>query len=802
MPLPPELEAVASPSFDFDLNATALAELEAIQTPYYQEIVRIQWGPASSQVRYYGNIAVDHAPPFANLKNIVDPIQGDPNLKITGVQARIGDGTGQQKWIEYEAGEFFGDTKISLELGDEDGEITELAQIYGEAQRFDLFGYYPQITAGGLYPNGYLVPLWWGFMGRANEIKRLVYSVDVEAGMRSSGIKMPRRLYYPGCQFIFGGTRRPDGTRFFRTLAETQRNACVWAADIGGEGIAGFTTCPRNNPNDCAARFGHTRYYGGFDVSNHVYALPSRFSLFRGTLQTFGRTVRNDTIIKRPIRVVYGARWVREVDLLASSAEILEGQESKGFVRTLFPICEGRVKKVHGPQIGDVKPLLNQYTISGVRGDNTLTANTVVMPGAKGQPPIDLIVSGGSLSATSLSLTAFIRINFNWGGWGSVIGAGSSLKLDVYVEGKNDVRTWSLQGGVPTESDEPAVDSEPETRRSWVMLDMVRERRYGYGMPLRNIKIEDFIKAAEWGADQVKSVNEAGDQVIVNRTECNADFEGTEAGQLLDDICRAGHYSKLFYWRGKIRFRPLGLESLINVPEFRTEANENGGINITPGTLKIVPKKTYNIDNRLKVSYDDVEAAGYERNLIFEDLDLELQAGFASGDDTIRPKEKAYAATGLVHYPQVARHGKWLMDVGPFEEGGKVNPFTVSFQTYSVSPEALLLYPAGICKIVDEKYNSMFEQNDEDFPWQYMRIQKIKRLADNDFEVSGTPYPVKWYADFEGGNLVYPFHPIVITDELQGKPIRDVLLTVVHVGVDYVRIKIENPDSPLEEPVP
>jgi len=814
MPLSPELEAVASPSFDFDLNPTALAELADIPFPYYQEIVRIQWGPLSSQVRYYGNIAVDFTPHFTNLANIVDPIQGDAALFIEGVEPRIGDGSGTQKWLEYEAGEFFGDTKITLELGDEDGEITELSQIYGEAQRFDLFGYYPQITAGGAFPNGYLVPLWWGFLGKPNELNRLVFTVEVEAGMRSSQIKMPRRIFYPGCPFIFGGTRRPDGSRFFRTLAETQRNACPWAADLATpgpiNGIGSFTTCPRNKPQDCADRFGHTDYYGGFDVKNLVYALPSRFSLFRNTIQTFGRTVRNDTIIKKPLRVVYGSRWVREVDLLASSAEIPSKNPNIGFVRTLFPVCEGRVQ---GVRIFGPKPLLNQYTISGVDGDDTLKNNTLVTQGHKKQGPTDLYVSGGSLSATSLSLTAYMRINFNWGGWGSVIGAGLDIKLDVFVDGKNDIRTWSMVGDVPTESDEPdpsspagdvvytsAAGSTVAPKRAWALLDMVRERRYGYGMPMRNIKIEDFIQAADWDSHLVKSVNEAGAQVNVQRSYCNAAFEGTEAGQLLDNICRTGHYSRLFYWRGKVRFRPLGLESLINVPEFRTEPNVNGGVNITAGTLRIVPKKTPSIDNIIKVSYDDGDAAFFERNLIFEDLDLELQAGFASGDDTIRPKEKSYAATGLVNYPQVARHGKWLLDVGPFEEGGKVNPFTISFQTYSVSPEALLLYPAGICKIVDEKYNSMLEQGDEDFPWQYMRIQKIKRLSNNDFEVSGTPYPLKWYEEFEGGNLVYPFHPIVISDELQGRPVRDVLLTLVRQGVDFVRIRIENPDSPLEEP--
>src|SRR4029077_12023177 len=217
----------------------------------------------------------------------------------------------------------------------------------GEGTRCRVTQYFPDYALAN--------EIWWGFLKQPKETEGLWFNIEAASGLRSPNLIVPRRAIYPGCQATFGGLINPDtGLPYFDTQAKISppANDCPYNLHIGGSvGLvnpgtgAPFTSCPRRVPSDCTARLGGPTATGGgvlnymaFDVvlegvvvgagNQHQYLASSR---------------ANESVLRKPLRVVYGYRWIRDLIFLAYVSESYGDHPEAVLLRTLWAVCEGPI---------------------------------------------------------------------------------------------------------------------------------------------------------------------------------------------------------------------------------------------------------------------------------------------------------------------------------------------------------------------------------------------------------------------------------------------------------------------------
>jgi hypothetical protein len=525
------------------------------------------------------------------------------------------------------------DDVVKLKMWDADAVLISEFLNSGEGTKVRVAQYFPD--------HALVNEIWWGFLKQPKETEGLWFNIEAASGLRSPNLIVPRRAIYPGCQATFGGLVNPDtGTPYFDTQAKIDppANDCPYNKHIGGSvgllsGGVPFTSCPRRVPADCDARLQppYNKSYMAFDV----------------VLEDMGsghKTLRsraNESVLRTPLRVIYGYRYIRDMTLLAYVTEPYTDNANNGFLRTLWAICEGPIVGaaassnswaadgtppyspgpfvartrdfsgfvVNGQQIGN-----DHSDFSGIWGTprqaktgfstNVLNyPNTCVMwidygradfrnfnpDGFKG----DAIIKGkkdvqqyttGTIAAGALTtLTLTESLDLVVGQTITIAGAGpgGSDLVTTCSAVSTDGKTITLAAAASAAVTGVLVSTRSyTTNRAWCLLDLYVNRRYGLGIDISRFVIQDWIDLAAYCKQFVSSIDETGAAVGIQRTTFNADITEGKWSDHLHDICLAGMFTLPYYHQSKIRIEPLEVATPTSAPVFSDQGSDGTVRNI------------------------------------------------------------------------------------------------------------------------------------------------------------------------------------------------------------------------------
>jgi hypothetical protein len=530
-------------------------------------------------------------------------------------------------------------------------------------------------------------------------------------------------------------------------------------------------------------------HYLGFDVviENYFYGNHS-----------VATSRANDNVITKPVRVVYGQRWVRDLNLLAYVPETAGGSNS--FLKTLWVVCEGPIMGTsiteptpsdpgwmnpegtgHDPRTLPAHPTDSaNFVINGQWLQNQNTDFSGIW-GIATQPHLVNFTPG----ALYYKHTSVIQLDYGRADFRNFVGDG--LDCRGYIKGNKKVRRYT----------DPTTYTEWYTsNRAWCLLDLYTNRRYGLGLDHSRFVIQDWITLAAYCNQSVTSIDETGATVSIPRSTFNADINEGKWSDHLTDICLAGYFTLPYYHQGHIRIDPLevpvpGTSGTPAAPVFsdQDDATASGMTrNIifesNKSTLRYSMESDSKIPNQIKINFDDAQFDHQTRPLTLKDEDQQLRAGYAAGDETQRPVEKEYNAIGVDTLAAAARLARRIMDLGPFEQGGIVNNFKIKFTTWSLLSDVLGLHPYSIIKVVSDTVNQFTEPDGTAYT--YFRVLKLTRKANLQMDVEAQLFPQSYITWGPGmarsGTVLDEWQPAPGTDNAGGSviaPPKDISFSAV-----------------------
>lgn len=675
------------------VKIAALTSLYAAQGTHtrVQEIVQINWANGTN-IRYYANTGVDQLTGFTGLTG----------LGISGVQARLTKST----FLEIPRTSDLGDDEVSISLADHDGAIKTLWRLSGEGTKAFVYLYLPDVNL--------LVEMFAGLLKAPDNVTRDRFSIKASSGFRSASLSLPRRIVWVGCAAHFGGSVRSDNSFLFPDAASIADNDCPYDRHIGGSmgllnGGVPFTTCPRNSPSACIARLGDSKSYLGFDLYLESEVVGSGDNRFTATSRG------NESLQRRPLRVVYGTRVVKDLTLLGYQSQSGGDHPERGYLKSFWLVCEGEISAIYDFYVN------GQYV-----PPNHLWGNL----GALRQTPV--LFTNNTLNYSG---TAVMRADVGPRDWRNT--TGRDLNAQALVVGKKDVKVYSN----PTTSTKQYT-----TNRAWCLLDGITKKRYGHGLDKSRTDIQGMIDLAGWSDELVWSKDENDNHVQIPRTTFNADVSERSVQQQFNDWCLYGRYTLPFSFNGKLRVLPLRIEPLTDVPTFTDEGSSGRNIIFENGrsTLSAKQKPDSDIPNQLKITFDDASRRYAETTFPFDDFTQQMKAGVAAGDRSIRVVEKSHSLFGVTTFAEALRVARMLLHLGEFDRGGSKNNLTVKFQTWSVLVAALKLHPWKLIRVLSSMLTTFEEA--PGVPFEYFRVMKMRRLPNLRMEIEAQAYPVNYMA--------------------------------------------------------
>jgi hypothetical protein len=649
------------------------------------------------------------------------------------------------------------DDVVKLKMWDADAVLISEFLNSGEGTRCRVAQYFPDY--------GLVNEIWWGFLKQPKETEGLWFNIEAASGLRSPNLIVPRRAIYPGCQATFGGLVNPDtGTPYFDTQAKLNppNNDCPYNRHIGGTvgllnaGVP-FTSCPRRVPADCNARLQppYNKSYEAFDVVLEDQGFGHKTT----------RSFANESILRTPLRVVYGYRWIRNLVLLAYVTEPYADSGNNGFLRTLWAICEGPIvgaaessdswaaegpgsPYVAGPFV-TMSSKFSGFTINNIQQTN-MHSDYAGIWGIPRQSATTF-----TTNVLNYPNTSVMRIDYGRGDFRDF--NTDSLQCNAIIKGKKDVAVYATATTPPD-----TVDRMYTTNRAWCLLDLYTNKRYGLGIDISRFVIQDWIDLATYCNTFVSSIDETGGTVSIPRTTFNADITEGKWSDHLNDICLAGMFTLPYYHQSKIRIEPLEVTTPTSAPVFSDQGTDGTVRNIifsnNQSTLVYSRESDSKIPNQIKINFDDTQYENQSRPLVLNDEIQQMKAGVAAGDNTSRPVTKEYNAVGTMYMSEAYRMAKRILDLGPFEQGGIVNNFKIKFTTWSLLSDTLGLHPYSIIRVVSQTVNRF--QEAPGYPYEYFRVLKLTRKADLKMDIEAQLFPRQYIAN----NTNYPPAPAVVND--------------------------------------
>lgn len=693
-------------SFDLstEVDAAKLAALSAIYTsggrPRVGEVVAVMWN-GGNDTRFYS---------FTDYNSITG-FSGLSAYGISSLEVRFS----KSQFIEITRTSDIADDKVDLDFWDGDESIATLYTTkYGEGTPVAIYEWFPEVDL--------LFQSFFGHLEAPTELDGFRFKIPAATGFRSPNLTAPHRTMYPGCQALFGGHVRQDGSYLFSTLDEVAKNDCPYNAHLGGlVGTPGFTSCPRNNLAACTAR-GMTKYYLAFDFTTGV--------TFVGGDHKWSATTRgNDSNLNKVLRVVAGRRRVSDIDVQAFQAQSGGSNPQNGYLVTLVSICEGPIVGAQDFYVNDQFVGLNhQITNQGQVGQPTIPFPTTIL---------------------NYSGTAMARLDAGPKDWRGI--SADQIKVSATVTGSNNLRLYTA----------PNTYTEGYTtnRGHWI-YHVLRLRRWGYGLDQSQVIDQDQVNLANWCDETLTTTDADGSTLTTTRSTFNADLNEQTVQEQSKRICSGGRFSLPFNHNGALRVIGLGQ---VTGP-FPTFTDEGSDRNIVfengRSTLRWWAKSDKEIINQLKVTYDNEANNWQPEKIILDDLDQQLRAGIALGDKTIRQISKDVTAFGITNYPEALRWAKLRLNLGEFdglEAPGIKNNLRVRFKTWAPLVAALKLYPFCVIQVLNSRLQGKwFEPASGPYaavPFVNFRVMKMRRLKDQKMEIEAQAYPGSYYTYVEADSF-------------------------------------------------
>ncbi|HMX29662.1 MAG TPA: hypothetical protein PKC13_29020, partial [Blastocatellia bacterium] len=545
-----------------EIDSIKLTALMAIPRPRVGEIVRIEWG-GGAQTRYYA--MSDY--------NAMTGYSGLSAYGITDIKVRFE----KLQFVNIPRAADISDDKVDLDFVDTDQAIINLFRNnYGEGSRVTIFEWFPEVSL--------LTEAFWGHLESPGEMNGYRVKLQASTGFRSPNLSLPRRTMYAGCQALFGGHVRADGSFLFPTLDAAQQNDCPYDVHLGGSvGTAGFTSCPRNNITVCTER-GMAPYYLAFDFSSGVSTVGSGKNTWAAT------TRGNSSNQNKALRVIAGTKRVRDLDLQAYQAQSGGSNPQNGYLVTLWAVCEGPIVQasdfyVNGQFVGLNHQIINQ--------------------GKVGQPKVPYPTSTINYSGTVLA-----RLDAGPKDWRNT--TAEQISAECTVVGSNDVRIYSS----PT-----TYTKQYTTNRAWWLLHVLTNKRWGYGLDPSRIVVQDWLDLAAWCDETVTTTGYDGSPTSGTRSTFNADLNEQSVQEQITRICLGGRFGLPFNYNGKLRCVALANTVDSSAPTF-TDQGTSPNIIFENGrsTLTWSRESDKKIVNQIKVTFDNDGLGQDEDKIIIDDL--------------------------------------------------------------------------------------------------------------------------------------------------------------------------------------
>jgi len=437
----------------------------------------------------------------------------------------------------------------------------------------------------------------------------------------------------------------------------------------------------------------------------------------------------NSSNLSEPVRVIFGHRVVKDQDIVEFTIQVNIDHPERGSVTVTTIGCEGPVSAVTNIQLNNIPVDASNYKL---RLGTVQQPDTTVIP-------VTPIPNFSSRHVT----TAVQKGDFRGA-------AASGLSVRSTIDGLNNIRIYT---GLTS------FNRGFTTNPAWCLLEALTNRRWGMGIDVARLNIQDFLDLANWFNEIVGFQNADGTRSTSTRAAFNAEWRGRKAQDQLRDFCLYRRVSLPFPFEGKLRIIKLDQEVLDqNVPVFTDRFSEQGSRiggrgsvfrNILPGQdgISSADWREIPIDqqvNRIIFKFDDATLDDMaERPLLFEDLPAQRAAGKAAGDNTLLRVQKEHFGTGITDLGEAVRQGNILMDLGEFDEGGLVNPISGSFTTSLL--DALTLHPYKVIQVDSYKFDRMKAK----YGFQYFRVMKIRQNSDLTVSVDIQAYPDAYYAQLE-----------------------------------------------------
>lgn len=617
----------------------------------------------------------------------------EDSLPVVPVEIRLPADNYPAYFLPISADSTMGDEEIDLKIWDGDDEISRLVHENGEGVKVEVLWWFPVVEL--------LLSDWWGHLRTSEEADVEFWLGKAANGFRSPNLPLPRRAHYRDCQAVFGEIS--TGCDYDRHKGGTRGNL---------NGGVPFTSCPRKQFADCSARLG--------DKLSHLSHQSVTETIVN--YQTKGATLLptargNETNLKRPVRIIMGTRIVRDLDLMAAIPLYNNNHPDKGFWRLKFEIGEGPMQ-ILGANVGGQNCFAGQNLIHFVpRG------------GEFRQPPTSF-----TPNVHNYSFTTHFDYTFGWVNPDET--AADSLNAEATVAGLGDIAQY--------DDEENIIAISPTNNRSWQLLRLLTDKRFGYGLDISRVNILSWLICANWANNLVNFVEPETDEDLQHiRSASNVELQERPTQQQIEDMCWAGRFSRPFLFEGKLHIIPLralDLEELADAPVFTDSGDDRNIIwEENKTTLRRSQKSDEDLPNRIELTYNDEVNEYKEQIVTVEDVTAQLRAGVVLGDSTRRVVPKKESALGVTNRNQAIKIAWSLLDLGKFDNGGLRNNLKITFKAWFL--DCLTLHPEKVIRVVSAKITR--------YGFEYFRIKTIKRLANLQVEITAQAYNDEYYEDFE-----------------------------------------------------
>ena len=683
------------------VDPTALANLIALSTTTRvpcAEYLKVTWAPGV--VNYYGAAAYHENAPFTGIGHTIE--------------ARLLPQNKKDPFHELEINPDLRTDAINITFDDIDKAITQKFQQYSSGVACEVVLYYP------ISPTPITYSIWSGQLQAPAVYGWKTLKTTATNGFRSRELFIPNRMRPRECTAnIFGGLL-PD-------VDSVRSNLCPYDKHLGGSeglyrtGVTPFTDCPKDVVA-CQARFGHSRYFAGFNTDASATTTGSV-----GHNYYLAISKGNASNLAEPIRVIFGQKYVRANQLLLWRPESPPGY-AHGFVATVWEVCEGPVQSIYNFKVNGTNPQAQQ-AILGNRGQNQ---------------------SGYASNVSNWSGLANFFARYGWVDTATISGA-NDLSSECIVQGFSEVCVYTAP------STKTRVYS---TDRVWCLLEMYHNQKFGMGYAETQFNVADFITASTWGLQMVTltvTFPDGESRVFVSpRSSFNAILEGRAVAEQIEDICRSGGLSVPFQHEGLFTLATFraATSGEISAARVFTDVGQNVNIIWDGGQPMIELSQTPDnkVVNEIELKFEESANTDTERPITVDDRNQKLKAGRQLGANYFLTVPKRYVGFGISTLAETLRIAYRLLKYGEFDEGGTDNNLRV---TMTVPFEQVLnIRRYDIIQIVSSLITGFLTPTGVQF--QYFRVLHMKKVANNRCQITAQAYNKASYEAFEVDSVISP----------------------------------------------